>query len=214
MPYANGDRKICSSCRADLPLSAFDKNRSFKDGLANQCHDCLRASRRKWREANPRLHKARHIKNRYGVALEEYEAMVQDADGKCPICGEAQSPPFEVLDLDHDHITGKVRGLLCRACNLALGGARDDPRILRALADYIEHHRASPMTGHPPPVIPTFYAKGAAHPGARLSEDQVREIRVLAETGISQAEIGARFGVTQANVSSIVNRRSWTHLEE
>jgi hypothetical protein len=183
VPYAQGDRKVCSACRKDLPLSAFGKNRSFKDGLANQCHECLKESRRKWREAHPELHQARHVKNRYGIALQEYEAMAAAADGKCPVCGEPP-PPFNGFDLDHDHETGQVRGLLCRPCNLALGGARDNPAILRALADYIEQHRAAPTEKRPPVILPTFYAKGESHGMATLTEGQVREIRMLYAAGL------------------------------
>jgi hypothetical protein len=215
LPLAQGDRKICSACRADLPLTAFGKNRSAKDGLANQCLDCLKESRRKWREANPGLHRARHMKNRYGIALDEYEAMVKLTGGRCPVCGQPPSPVFEAaFDLDHDHLTGKVRGLLCRPCNLALGGARDDPAILRALADYIEAHRADPGEDRPPPVLPTHYVKGEDHPAAVLTEAQAHEIRALAMTGITQTAMAKQYGVTQAMVSLIVRRRSWAHLPD
>jgi hypothetical protein len=212
VPYAEGDRKICSACRNDLPLNAFNKNRAFKDGLANQCRDCLNESRRKWREAHPDRHKARHVKNRYGIALDEYEAMAQRANGKCPICKEPPPPPFKAFDLDHDHETGKVRGLLCRPCNLALGGARDNPTILRALADYIEYHRANPSEDRPPPVLPTFYIKGEAHHKAKLTEAQAREVKALVQAGVSQTAVATRFGVRQTTVSMIVRRRLWKHL--
>lgn len=215
MPYAIGDQKTCSTCRLVLPLDAFNKNRSFKDGLANQCRDCLTESRRKYREAHPELHQARHVKNRYGIALETYEAMVVATDGKCPVCGEVPGPPWNKFDVDHDHETGRVRGLLCRGCNLALGGARDNPAILRALADYLEAHHATPVVDQPPPVIPTRYAKGETHGMAMLNEAQVREIRALyAAGGTSQSQIAERYGITQAMVSNIVRRKSWAHLQD
>lgn len=214
MPYAKGDRKVCSACRVELPVSAFNKNAAAKDGLANQCAACLKESRRRSREAHPERHKARHMKNRYGIALEEYEAMTKKMDGRCAVCRDAPQPPFNGLDLDHDHVTGRVRGLLCRPCNLALGGARDDPSILRALADYIETHRDAPGEDRPPPVLPTHYVMGEAHPGAVLTEEAVREMRALAMAGVSQTAIASRFGVTQAMVSLIVLRRSWKHLPD
>jgi hypothetical protein len=214
MPYAIGDRKICSTCRADLPLTAFDKNRAAKDGLANQCHECLKESRRKWREGHPREHRGRHVKNRYRIGLDEYEALASVVGGKCPICGEPPTAPLKTLDLDHDHVTGRVRGFLCRGCNLALGGARDNPDILRALAEYVEQHRAIPIEQRMAPEIPTFYAKGESHPLSKLTEDHVREIRALGASGIKQADIAARFGITQAMVSMIIRRRSWKHVPE
>lgn len=150
MPYAVGDQKICSACRQNLPLASFDKNRSAKDGLSNQCHACMAEARRRSKEAHPEEHRARHAKNRYGLGLAEYAAMVADTGGKCPVCGEVPRPPFKGFDVDHDHQTGHIRGLLCRGCNLALGGARDNSTILRALADYIDNHRARPLE---PPVL-------------------------------------------------------------
>jgi len=186
----------------------------MKDGLANQCHDCLKEARRKWRESNPGQHKARHIKNRYGIALEEYEAMARLTGGRCPVCGEAPAPPFSVLDLDHDHETGRVRGLLCRGCNIALGGARDNPATLRALADYVEDHRRNPGEDIPPPIIPNDYVMGQSHPNAVLDDDKVRKIRALAAAGSKQSAIAAQFGVTQASVSLIVRRRTWRHVPD
>lgn len=65
-------------------------------------------------------------------------------DDRCALCSE----PFAGSGLDraapqvdHDHATGVVRALLCRACNTALGALRDDPALLRRAADYIERHR-------------------------------------------------------------------------
>jgi len=50
MPYAEGDRKICSACRADLPVSEFNRNKKAKDDLNNQCKPCSRASRNRYRQ--------------------------------------------------------------------------------------------------------------------------------------------------------------------
>jgi hypothetical protein len=209
VPYAQGDLKTCSACRQELPLDRFGKNRAAKDGLANQCRDCMKESRRKWQESNPELHRSRHIKGRYGISLRQYLAIIEATGGKCPVCGQPPTPPHGTFDLDHDHESGRVRGPLCRGCNLALGGARDDPAILRALADYVERHRANPVEFELPPDLPRHYLKGESHKMARLTEMQVREIRVLSEEGVSQSEIGRRFGVTQANISLIVTGRSW-----
>lgn len=70
---------------------------------------------------------------RYGLEPEQYNAMAIDRGPNCPIC-KYESKPV----VDHCHETGFVRGLICRGCNTALGLVRDDPRILRALADYLE----------------------------------------------------------------------------
>lgn len=78
-----------------------------------------------------------HVKKQYGMTLDEYAAFIKARDGRCEICCERADPP----QLDHDHTTGKVRGLLCRRCNVSLGNFRDDPRILYAAVRYLEAHK-------------------------------------------------------------------------
>jgi hypothetical protein len=70
-------------------------------------------------------------KRRYGISESEYQAMRQRQLDRCAICGNVADV------IDHDHKTGLVRGLLCRPCNVALGGFRDDPELLRAASFYL-----------------------------------------------------------------------------
>jgi len=72
-------------------------------------------------------------KYEYGISDDAYQALVQAEDGRCAICKEAAK-----LHLDHDHQTGKIRGLLCGACNRAIGMMQDNPARLRAAAAYLE----------------------------------------------------------------------------
>ena len=65
--------------------------------------------------------------------------MLRDQKGVCAACGR---PPHRTrLDVDHDHATNEVRGLLCRGCNLALGGVEDDPQTLLRLIQYLANQR-------------------------------------------------------------------------
>jgi len=65
---------------------------------------------------------------------EQYDALLLSQGGVCPICGKPL--PFPA-DVDHDHMTGRARGLLCHRCNLTLGLVHDDLKLLQALADYL-----------------------------------------------------------------------------
>lgn len=72
----------------------------------------------------------------FNVTLDDYDAMLRRQDGKCAICVEA--PTKHNLSIDHDHHTGKVRGLLCGNCNRALGLFRDNVSRLRRAITYLE----------------------------------------------------------------------------
>jgi len=73
----------------------------------------------------------------YGLTPEQYDALLAEQDGKCAIC-RTDDWPGKGPHVDHEHETGKVRGLLCGKCNVALGNMDDDPARLRAAADYLE----------------------------------------------------------------------------
>lgn len=83
---------------------------------------------------------------RYGLTVEMHDAMLAAQNGLCAICGNPPNPKgvraAGRLHADHDHLTGKVRDLLCNSCNNGIGRFRDDPALLRAAAEYIERHRA------------------------------------------------------------------------
>lgn len=82
---------------------------------------------------------ARGIYRRYGLTVEEYNNLSEQQNHVCVICQKsANAANSDKLHIDHCHVTGKVRGLLCTNCNNALGRAKEDPRILRAAAEYIE----------------------------------------------------------------------------
>lgn len=78
---------------------------------------------------------------RLGVTEEDYQRMLDEQGARCAIC-RATEPWTRsgTWPVDHDHATGRVRGLLCHACNQAIGMLGDDPERIRAAADYVEHH--------------------------------------------------------------------------
>jgi len=77
--------------------------------------------------------RAKRLKVEYGLTVEQHAAMLKAQGSLCKICEKAAKR----LVVDHDHATGKVRGLLCDNCNHALGKMYDSPALLVAAANYL-----------------------------------------------------------------------------
>lgn len=102
----------------------YDKKTGNKDGI--KCKTCsLQAARRN------------KIKAIYGLAWEQYQDLLKNQNYKCAICNDDKPGGIGDWHVDHDHVTKKVRGLLCSACNLMIGKAKDNPEILEAGAQYL-----------------------------------------------------------------------------
>lgn len=75
------------------------------------------------------------------MSLEEYEYMFNSQNGKCAICNSFEThDKHGVLAVDHDHKTGKIRGLLCFKCNTALGSVDDNIEILKNMINYLNKY--------------------------------------------------------------------------
>lgn len=88
----------------------------------------------KYRIMSTRLAKKYRYK-KYGITEEIYKKIKSEQNGVCCVCGEKNTYSRNLV-IDHDHETGKIRGLLCTLCNLSLGNARDNLYIVLKLADY------------------------------------------------------------------------------
>ena len=139
--------KRCSKCRIQKPTSEFNQDRSKCDGLRAYCRSCCRVYRRAYYARNSARIKAQqkeryqgylphyHYKAKYGISLDDYKALFESQGGKCAICRKPQGK--RSLGVDHDHATGRVRGLLCDKCNLGLGYFDDEPDRLLAARFYL-----------------------------------------------------------------------------
>lgn len=123
--------KICkdSKCKQlnPQPFENFFKDKALKDGHANRCKICKNAKTAQWREDNRekynadmrkynKQHYGRLRLQRYNLMPEQYLDLLREQDNKCAICAKAPKSP-RPLNIDHDHETGKTRGLLCHGCN-------------------------------------------------------------------------------------------------
>jgi hypothetical protein len=78
-----------------------------------------------------------HLRQKYDLTLDDYSVLFSTQAGCCAICGKHQSELAERLEVDHDHMTNRVRGLLCPNCNKLLGYAFDSEESLLAAALYL-----------------------------------------------------------------------------
>jgi recombination endonuclease VII len=113
----------CSQCEERKNPSDFSPNRRNRSGRQSCCKLC----NTKWTRARKR-----------GLTLDQVERLDRAAEGKCQTCGEGPKGARKFLCIDHDHATGRIRGLLCNSCNRILGLVKDSPERLRAMAAYLE----------------------------------------------------------------------------
>lgn len=83
-------------------------------------------------------HRERNLKRYYGMTPTDYKTILAAQDGRCAICDTDDPAPHPNFCVDHDHDTGRVRGLLCNACNVGLGRFKDSPELVRKAAAYLE----------------------------------------------------------------------------
>lgn len=148
--------KVCPKCRKRKRVNKFGKSNRTKDGYFTRCKECYNREKAEWRlvnwernhrnktryrKDNPDRVRDSNLRQKYGISLDEYNKMFHEQGGVCNICERPErivngkSKKVAPLAVDHCHDTGKVRGLLCFSCNIALGKFQDSPEILaRALA--------------------------------------------------------------------------------
>ena len=123
--------KKCSRCKIEKPVNCFSRNVTRKDGKQHTCKECFR--KRSQTEHGKLLSKKSHLRNRYGIRLEEIPEQCQT----CKIVGK--------VVVDHCHSTGKTRGFLCYRCNTALGLVKEKTETLKALIAYINEYDSNKM---------------------------------------------------------------------
>lgn len=144
--------KICTVCKQNKEYKQYHKSKATKDGYGYRCISCDRAARENYRKTNEdrfrKVARKKQLKHKYGLSTGDYEKMLLSQNSGCAIC-ETKNPNGETSDsdfmkhfsVDHCHNSGKVRGLLCTACNRALGFLQESPKILSRALEYLVAHQ-------------------------------------------------------------------------
>lgn len=134
--------KTCSRCGVLKTPQGFYKSSSSKDGYSSFCKRCDRA--RLPRKPNKKLarftQRAGCYRRKYNITINDYDEMFKAQEGRCAICGtDSPSAKGDVIhfSIDHDHLTGNIRGLLCDQCNFGLGHFQDNPEFLQKAINYL-----------------------------------------------------------------------------
>ncbi|MGA4726280.1 endonuclease VII domain-containing protein [Micromonospora taraxaci] len=142
----------CLGCKLEHPESAFVGERGQKVNRCAMCRAKLRARPRPVHD--PAATRRAYLRQKYGITVEEYDALREAQSHQCAICGTHEddiqvprvgrprkdgTPAAEAAKLvvDHCHASGRVRGLLCNGCNSAIGHFRDSTEVMRAAIRYL-----------------------------------------------------------------------------
>jgi len=131
----SGTRR-CSRCGEVKSQEDFPRHRSSPQGRGYHCKPCHARVTRANINKNHGSARAFHLKRRYKVDTVQVEWLILQQGGVCAICRTRKA-----LHVDHDHATGRVRGILCFNCNREIGKFGDDPALLRSAIAYIEKAR-------------------------------------------------------------------------
>lgn len=140
-----GIKKKCSGCEIEKSLNEFYNDKKGLYGKGYKCSSCSDESGKKYTLMNVEkvriARRRRLLKRNYNMSLETYNALFSSQGGQCAICRKPlvkntkNNAPTHV---DHNHVTGEVRGILCTQCNSGLGHFKDKIEVMRLAIKYLE----------------------------------------------------------------------------
>ena len=149
--------KACAHCKAVKPIAEFNRSGKRYQSFCRKCGEKVGTEARRIKKENGesviinrkdylKRNMWRKMRAKYGIDREQYEALVEAQGNACAICKKPEKEmdgqrgtPLR-LSVDHDHETGKVRGLLCRQCNIGIGRLKESVEILQNAIDYLKSH--------------------------------------------------------------------------
>ena len=131
--------KTCIVCGKSKPINSYYKKHA-------KCKSCYMEHKRG--TYDPIKQRDKNLKHLYGIGIKEYNELLESQGGVCACCGTKNPKGRQTgrggaitnFYVDHSHTTGKVRGLLCNACNRALGNIGDNIHTLQNMIEYLNTH--------------------------------------------------------------------------
>jgi len=133
--------KGCTRCLETKPIDSFYLVKHQANGRfyrQAQCRACDDSRRKRENDCNRERNKWRAILKKYGITKDQWEDRFSQQGSRCAVCPAIEPGWERGWVVDHDHKTGRIRGLLCVNCNLLVGHAKDNPSTLRNAAKYLE----------------------------------------------------------------------------
>jgi hypothetical protein len=143
--------KTCNMCNVEKNESEFYFSKTY---VNNHCKKCNNEKSKEWYAKNKDVKLASslkwHYKDKYGITMEQRQELFDKQLGKCAICS-CEIHLDGTLDakravIDHNHKTGKVRGMLCNLCNQGIGRFKDNTKLIQNAINYLEKHHANLVT--------------------------------------------------------------------
>ncbi len=142
--YTNMKRVPCRVCKKVHPNNHYLRQKRKSGGcyINRVCKKCAAARAIEYYRRDPIKGRARQkatkLKMAYGMTMDELNIMLTNQGGKCAICRSSEPRGRGRFHVDHDHTSGKIRGLLCHHCNVGLGNFKDDVKILQTAIEYLK----------------------------------------------------------------------------
>jgi ribosomal protein L37E len=144
--------KFCPKCNSWKSKDNFNFCKNRKDKLQLWCKDCGYESKKRhyWTDRKKQvqlLARKYNLKHSFGITIEQYEEMFNKQKGVCIICGKPETQhshpngKVDSLRVDHNHKTGKIRGLLCSKCNFGIAQFNDNINLLKKAIIYLKEKK-------------------------------------------------------------------------
>ncbi len=132
-------KSYCCNCKEEKSILEFHKDKQSYYGFSKICKICAKIKSSLRYINNKDTHRHFNLLKKFGISLDEYNIRLKEQSGKCMICCGKDND--KNMPVDHCHKTGKIRGILCSKCNLALGLFGDDINKLKSAIKYLNNSK-------------------------------------------------------------------------